>query len=56
MAPDTLPDSRLKQSKGLVHGGPAGQFRMNWVPIYCANCGAAGGLVPEENKTFAFWL
>lgn len=27
-----------------------------WVPIYCANCGADGGLVPEENCDFAFYL
>ncbi len=29
---------------------------LNWVPIYCANCGADGGFVPEENCNFAFYL
>jgi hypothetical protein len=32
-----------------------------WVPIYCANCGADGGLVPEyglpaDGKVWAFYL
>jgi len=26
------------------------------VPIACGSCGADGGLVPEENMTFVFWL
>lgn len=26
------------------------------VPIYCASCSAPGGLVPQENMTFAFYL
>lgn len=29
---------------------------MWWQPIYCANCSADGGLVPEKNMTFAFYL
>jgi hypothetical protein len=29
---------------------------LNWVPIYCGNCGMSGGFVPEENCNFAFWL
>ena len=29
---------------------------MSFVPIFCANCGASGGFVPEENMTFAFYL
>jgi hypothetical protein len=27
-----------------------------WVPIFCASCGADGGLVPEAHMTFAFYL
>lgn len=27
-----------------------------WTPIFCANCGGDGGLVPEENNSFAFYL
>jgi hypothetical protein len=26
------------------------------VPIYCAQCGKQGGMVPEANMTFACWL
>lgn len=48
---DLLPDSRPKQAKGRVftNGG-------TWVPIFCANCGTDGGLVPEENMNFVFYL
>ena len=46
-----LPDSRLKRPVGIkFRGGVA------WQPIFCANCGADGGLVPEENCNFAFYL
>jgi len=46
-----LPDSRPRhQTNVTFHNG------MNWVPIYCANCAKDGGLVPEENCTFAFYL
>lgn len=52
--PDVLPDSRkphIFTPKGAVMGP------MGWmVPVYCANCGKEGGLVPQENMTFAFWL
>ena len=46
-----LPDSRARDTKNV-------QFRggVPWVPIFCANCGCDGGLVPEENMTFVFWL
>lgn len=47
---DILPDSRLERPKGAVWRGSW------WVPVFCANCGADGGLVPEENMTFAFYL
>lgn len=48
---DLLPDSRMGRPVGAV-SGPDGY----WIPIYCGNCGVKGGLVPEENCTFAFWL
>lgn len=48
-----LPDSRAREGRGAVPTCTP----MGWmVPIYCANCGVEGGLVPEENTTFAFWL
>ena len=53
MNEDILPDSRTKRTVGRVFS--KGLFS-TWVPIYCANCAADGGLVPEENMTFAFWL
>lgn len=49
---DILPDSRLKKE---VIGKP-GPMGLLWVPIFCANCGCDGGLVPEENMNFAFYL
>lgn len=49
--PDILPDSRMQDRRQFVPG-PGG----NWVPIFCANCHREGGLVPEENMSFAFWL
>jgi hypothetical protein len=49
---DLLPDSRLQHRECGTIRGPGG----NWVPIFCANCGAPGGVVPEENMTFAFYL
>lgn len=51
---DVLPDSRLKHivtPKGRVFTA-AGAF----VPVFCANCGADGGLCPEEGMTFMFYL
>lgn len=48
---DVLPDSRAQRTVGAQQIGMAW-----WVPIYCANCGAKGGMVPEDNCTFAFWL
>lgn len=27
-----------------------------WIPLYCANCGRRGGMVPERMITFAFYL
>ena len=48
---EILPDSRTISGRGAIRG-PGG----SWTPIFCANCGTAGGRVPEENMTFAFWL
>ena len=48
---DLLPDSRPRETKRAVFRN--GSF---WIPIFCANCGSDGGLVPEENCTFAFYL
>lgn len=51
---DILPDSRLHVNhtpKNMVQG-PDGM----WVPFYCAHCGAEGGLCPEKNMTFAFYI
>lgn len=49
---DILPDSRVCRSSVSISRGRLG----SWVPIYCANCGADGGQVPEENMTFIFYL
>lgn len=46
-----LPDSRPKVQRNIIKLNGA-----NWCPIFCANCGKDGGLVPEENMTFAFYL
>lgn len=54
--PDILPDSRLRETKGRVRHVSdllGGQW---WIPIFCANCGADGGFIPEESKSFAFYL
>jgi hypothetical protein len=56
---DILPDSRLTQAKQVQRGEhrtPGHKLMLNWVPIFCANCGAPGGAVPEETCTFAFYL
>lgn len=50
-SPDILPDSRPSRiTKSVWYAGAW------WTPIYCANCGADGGIVPEENMTFAFYI
>lgn len=46
-----LPTSAAKVTKNvIVRAG------VPWVPIFCANCGKDGGLVPEEVKHVAFYL
>ena len=56
MTDNILPDSRLVQPTGVVRGSAGPVPSTNWQPIYCANCGAEGGMVPAENMTFCFWL
>lgn len=49
---EVLPDSRAKRHvKRVVYANG-----MSWVPVFCANCDASGGLVPEQHTTFAFYL
>jgi hypothetical protein len=48
---DLLPDCRSRTPRGVALG-VAGL----WEPVFCANCGADGGLVPAENMTFLFYL
>jgi hypothetical protein len=49
--PDLLPNSRARESKNVTY-----RVGFPWVPIFCANCGADGGAVPEEHCDFAFYL
>lgn len=48
---DVLPNCLPKVTRKVVWRGP-----MAWIPLFCANCGADGGLVPEEGSDFAFYL
>lgn len=50
--PLILPDSRTRALTGLVWRGEGFGW---WVPVFCANCGAAGGFVPE-GVTHVFYL
>lgn len=47
-----LPSSKTARSAR----GAVASVMGYWVPIYCANCGADGGMVPEDTTTFAFYL
>ena len=49
---DLLPDCRTQHAPAGVNRGVLG----TWLPVFCANCGADGGLVPEEATTFCFYL
>jgi hypothetical protein len=49
--PDILPDCRAKVATGRVFQGGT-----TWIPVFCANCGVDGGLVPEENMRSVFYL
>jgi hypothetical protein len=46
-----LPNSRMRESKNVIS-----RAGVPWVPIFCANCGADGGWVPEQGSDFAFYL
>ncbi len=50
---DLLPTSSCKVTRNVVIRGG-----MAWAPIFCANCGKDGGLVPDfpEVKANAFYL
>lgn len=51
---ELLPDSRTHVNhtpRGMIQG-PGGM----WVPVFCANCGHDGGMCPEQNMTFIFYL
>jgi hypothetical protein len=48
---DILPDSRAKETKARIFTQIG-----TWIPVFCANCGADGGSVPEENMNFVFYL
>jgi hypothetical protein len=52
------PDSRLtNRLKGVIRGPfPLLGTSINWIPIFCANCGKPHGYVPEENMDFVCWL
>jgi hypothetical protein len=57
MSDDVLPDSRLLSSRVAVSGThPYADGKINWVQVFCANCGTPYGYVPEQNCSFACWL
>lgn len=54
--PDYFPNCIPRDRKNVRRLG-----YMNWVPIFCANCGADGGMVPDPDDVgisgdFAFYL
>lgn len=49
--PDILPDCRTRHTRGIARGTLG-----VWEPVFCANCGTSGGLVPTETVTFLFYL
>lgn len=54
---NVLPDSRTNgEPKGIVSGWHPTSGRIDWQPIFCANCGKPDGYVPTENMDFAFAL
>ena len=48
---DILPDCRAMNPAKVVRMGG-----LNWTPIFCANCGKDGGLIPAENYDFSFYI
>lgn len=57
---DILPDSRLKDPKGIVMcDWPMGNgktVRLCMEPIFCFNCGKPNGYVPQHIMSFVSWL
>lgn len=49
---EVLPSSVCREVRGVV----LDRNNQPWIPIYCANCGKSGGMVPEPSKDFAFYL
>lgn len=49
--PDPLPNSLPSH----IVGSRPGRFGQ-WMKIFCANCGADGGFIPETGPHFAFYL
>ena len=49
---DVLPSCIARERKTVVRAG------QTWIPLFCANCGADGGLVLEQDlgDNFAFYL
>lgn len=54
---EVLPDSRPVAMRGTKRKRVVTPWgAVNYIPVYCANCGKDGGMVPEENCTFVFYL
>ena len=51
-----LPDSRLSTEKGRVSGHHPFFGKIDWVPVFCANCGTPWGYVPAQNMDFVCYL
>src|SRR5438105_4877335 len=57
MSVDTLPSSRLDSEINVVSGWhPLLKAFINYVPIFCANCGFDSGMLVPEDSGFAFYL
>lgn len=52
---DILPNS-LPRERTVVEGRHDLAGRIGWLKIFCANCGADGGFIPEQGPKFAFYL
>jgi hypothetical protein len=48
---NVLPSSVARHIKGSVM-----KNGVEWIPIFCANCGVDGGYVPKPSEHFAFFL
>lgn len=49
---EVLPRSVARETRGVVFD----RAGMAWIPLFCANCGKSGGMVPEPSKEFCFYL